>query len=71
MQTAAQEPRRQADEFIDIADLRDNIGRDSATRRLRPSSESRGSREQSYAPAPAARNRARIVAGRDEWDDDD
>jgi uncharacterized LabA/DUF88 family protein len=71
MQTAAQELRRQADEFIDIADLRDKIGRDSAARQVRPTSEDRGSRERSYASAPAPRNRARIVAGGDERDDED
>lgn len=71
-QTAAQELRRQADEFIDIAGLRDKIGRDPATRHVRPSrSEGRGSREQSLAPAPPPRNRAMIGAGRDEWDDED
>ena len=33
--TAAQELRRQADEFIDINELRDKIGRDPASRRSR------------------------------------
>jgi len=43
--TAAQELRRQADEFIDINDLRDKIGRDPAARLSRSSSEGRAARE--------------------------
>jgi uncharacterized LabA/DUF88 family protein len=43
--TAAQELRRQADEFIDINDLRDKIGREPAARLSRSSSEGRAARE--------------------------
>jgi uncharacterized LabA/DUF88 family protein len=41
----ADDLRRQADQFIDLAELRDEIGRDSAEREARPQ------RERSFAPA--------------------
>jgi uncharacterized LabA/DUF88 family protein len=69
--TAAQELRRQADEFIDINELKEKIGRDPAARLSRSSSEGRATRER-YAPRPL-RNRAglRVGAGRDEWEEED
>ena len=48
--TAAQELRRQADEFVDIANLKDKIGRDPAMRQSRSSSEGPAAREQRNAP---------------------
>jgi uncharacterized LabA/DUF88 family protein len=70
--TAAQELRRQADEFIDINELKDKIGRDPVGRPSRSSSEGRAAREQRY-PAQSLRNKAglQVGAGRDEWDDED
>jgi uncharacterized LabA/DUF88 family protein len=44
--TTAQELRRQADEFIDINELRDRIGRDPVVRPSRSSDERRPAREQ-------------------------
>ena len=43
----ADDLRRQTDQFIDLADLRDEIGRDPAEREVRQ-------RERVYAPSPAA-----------------
>src|SRR5689334_19485457 len=63
MQTAAQELRRLADEFIDIASLRDKIVRDPTARQSRFSSEGRGSHEQGYALSPPTRNRAKVGGG--------
>jgi uncharacterized LabA/DUF88 family protein len=50
MPTAAQELRRQADEFIDINELKDKIGRDPAARLSRSSSEGRAARKQRHTP---------------------
>ena len=66
MPTAAQELRRQADEFIDIAELKEKIGRDPAARLSRSSSEARANREKRHTPSPL-----RVGAGRDEWDEED
>jgi uncharacterized LabA/DUF88 family protein len=70
--TAAQELRRQADEFLDINQLRDKIGRDPAACPSRSSSEVRAAREHRHNQHPLP-NRAgpRIGAGRDEWDEED
>jgi hypothetical protein len=70
--TAAQELRRQADELIEINELRDEIGRDPVGRPSRSSSEGRAAREQRY-PARSLRNKAdlQVGAGRDEWDAED
>ena len=50
-QTAAQELRRQADEFIDIVELKDQISRDPA-RPSRASSAARAGREQRHTAEP-------------------
>ena len=72
MPTAAQELRRQADEFIDINELRDKIGRDPAARLSRSSSERRAAREQRHTPQHLSNRPAlRVGAGRDEWDEED
>ena len=70
--TAAQELRRQADEFIDINELRDKIGRDPAARLSRSSSERQAAREQRHTPQHLSNRPALGVgAGRDEWDEED
>jgi uncharacterized LabA/DUF88 family protein len=70
--TAAQELRRQADEFIDIYVLRDKIGRDPAARLSRSSSEGRAAREQRHTSQDLGKTPAlRVGAGRDEWDEED
>ena len=72
MPTAAQELRRQADEFIDINELRDKIGRDPAARLSRSSSEGRAAREQRHTQQPLPSSAGlRVGAGRDEWDEED
>ena len=70
--TAAQELRRQADEFIEIVTLKDKIGRDPASRQSRSSSEERTAREQRHRQVPSS-NRAGLMmaAGTDEWDEED
>ena len=70
--TAAQELRRQADEFIEIVTLKDKIGRDPAARQSRSSSEERTAREQRHRQVPSS-NRASLMmaAGTDEWDEED
>ena len=70
--TAAQVLRRQADEFIDINELRDKIGRDPAARLSCSSSEGRAAREQRHTPRHLRNSPAlRGGAGRDEWDEGD
>jgi uncharacterized LabA/DUF88 family protein len=72
MPTVAQELRRQADEFVDIVDLKDKIGRDPATRQSRSSSEGHSTRDQRNAPPPPLRNRSGLRMGAGgEWDDDE
>ena len=70
--TAAQELRRQSDEFIDVVKLKEKFGRDPAARLSRSSSEGRANREQRYTPKPP-RNRAafRVGAARDDLDQED
>jgi uncharacterized LabA/DUF88 family protein len=69
--TVAQELRRQADEFIDINELRDKIGRDPAARPPRSSSELRAPIEQRHTQQPLRNRGIRIGAGKDDWDEEE
>jgi uncharacterized LabA/DUF88 family protein len=64
--TAAQELRRQADEFIDIVELRDKIGRDPAARLSRSSSDARANRQKRRTPSALG-----VGTGRDVWYEED
>src|SRR5580700_452737 len=68
MPTAAQDLRRQTDEFVDILDLKDTVSRDPATRQSR-SSEGYSAREHRNPPA-RSRSSLRVGAS-SEWDDED
>ena len=68
MPTAAQDLRRQTDEFVDILDLKNTVSRDPATRQSR-SSEGYSAREHRNPPA-RSRSSLRVGAS-SEWDDED
>jgi uncharacterized LabA/DUF88 family protein len=68
MPTAAQDLRRQTDEFVDILDLKDIVGRDPATRKSR-SSEGYSASENRNPPARSTSNLRVGASGK--WDDED